>query len=552
MSTEASHNAGIGDWVPFYTEFADKLLQFRNARGDLLVLIEDVYKSIGMKVPKLDADEPSDIDPFSVYGLFNKHIAIESRQKIIGEFRKRLGIKANVPMAFDGTPSLSNMAALFYGFGVDRQPDDIENIWSLFEHALDYADDPTAQKEKDFCGAFDVVRNQFKIGWNLTMGLFWMRPTSFVNLDNPSREFIIEYKGLGEECARTVKNLKGKVPAGKDYLDLCRLFKRHLNEDELGYKDFPGLSVAARVAHKAPTQVTPPVGGGTGNEPIIPPYGKDDFLAEAFLSGQEYDKLASLLRVKRNVILQGAPGVGKTFVAKRLAYSMMGEKAAERVKLVQFHQSYSYEDFIMGYRPCQAGFELKTGAFYDFCKKAEGDSENDYFFIIDEINRGNLSKIFGELFMLLEADKRGESTKLLYSDEQFSVPKNLYMIGTMNTADRSLAMLDYALRRQFAFYEIGPAFASDGFRAYQASLKSEKLDRLVQCIELLNEAIESDDSLGRGFRIGHSYLCNMDAATPERLEQVVDFEIVPLLEEYWFDEPGKVRDWKSRLKAAIG
>lgn len=183
---------------------------------------------------------------------------------------------------------------------------------------------------------------------------------------------------------------------------------------------------------------------------------------------------------------------------------------------------------------------------------AEGDAKNDYFFIIDEINRGNLSKIFGELFMLLEADKRGESAQLLYSDEQFNVPKNLYMIGTMNTADHSLAMLDYALRRRFAFYEIGPAFASDGFHNYRASLKSEQLNRLVQCIELLNEAIESDDSLGRGFRIGHSYLCNMDAATPERLEQVVDFEIVPLLEEYWFDEPGKVRDWKSRLKAAIG
>ena len=286
-------------------------------------------------------------------------------------------------------------------------------------------------------------------------------------------------------------------------------------------------------------------------EAEFPPYAKDDFLADVYLSEGEYVRLTSLLRAKKNVILQGAPGVGKTFMAKRLAYSMMGERNAERVKLVQFHQSYSYEDFIMGYRPCQEGFELKTGAFYDFCKKAADDADNDYFFIIDEINRGNLSKIFGELFMLVEADKRGASLQLLYSDEQFSVPENLYIIGMMNTADRSLAMLDYALRRRFAFYEVEPAFASDGFRAYREALGSESLDRLVRCVEQLNQAIEEDDSLGRGFRIGHSYFCDLEEAGAARLEQIIDFELVPMLEEYWFDEPGKVLDWKNKLKASI-
>jgi 5-methylcytosine-specific restriction protein B len=131
-----------------------------------------------------------------------------------------------------------------------------------------------------------------------------------------------------------------------------------------------------------------------------------------------------LLRTKKNIILQGAPGVGKTYAAKRLAYSIMGVKDVERVMMVQFHQSYSYEDFIMGFRPSATGFELKKGAFYNFCKKAEIDSDNEYFFIIDEINRGNLSKIFGELFMLIENDKRGNALQLLYSDEKFAVPKN--------------------------------------------------------------------------------------------------------------------------------
>ena len=177
--------------------------------------------------------------------------------------------------------------------------------------------------------------------------------------------------------------------------------------------------------------------------------------------------MVGALESKKNIILQGAPGVGKTFISKRLAYSIMGVKDVERVMMVQFHQSYSYEDFIMGYRPSSNGFVLKTGAFYNFCKKAQDDTDNKYFFIIDEINRGNLSKIFGELFVLLEADKRGSRNKLqlLYSDELFYIPENVYIIGMMNKADRSLAMMDYALRRRFSFIDIAPGFESDGFKA---------------------------------------------------------------------------------------
>ena len=223
--------------------------------------------------------------------------------------------------------------------------------------------------------------------------------------------------------------------------------------------------------------------------------------------------------------------MGKTFAAKRLAYSMMGVKDKNRVKMIQFHQSYSYEDFIMGFRPTENGFDLRNGTFYNFCKQAEEDSENDYFFIIDEINRGNLSKIFGELFMLIENDKRGSELELLYADENFSVPPNLYIIGMMNTADRSLAILDYALRRRFAFFDMTEAFDNAGFKLYQDSLSSDQFDSLIQCVQNLNIDIVNDDSLGAGFIIGHSYFSNLSYVTELILSNIVEFEIIPLINE---------------------
>ena len=281
-------------------------------------------------------------------------------------------------------------------------------------------------------------------------------------------------------------------------------------------------------------------------------YTDERFLNEVYMSASDLQKLKALIKKKQNIILQGAPGVGKTFTAERLAYTLMGEIDKQRVEMVQFHQNYSYEDFILGYKPnVDGGFELKHGVFYKFCKKALNTPDKDFFFIIDEINRGNLSKIFGELLMLIENSYRGKEIKLAYTDELFTVPKNLYIIGMMNTADRSLAMIDYALRRRFSFFEMYPGFATEGFKSYQLSLGNEKLDKLIQGIQALNEAISSDDSLGNGFCIGHSYFCNQTEFSMEWLENVVEYDIEPMLKEYWFDDIQKYESHISLLRALL-
>lgn len=278
-------------------------------------------------------------------------------------------------------------------------------------------------------------------------------------------------------------------------------------------------------------------------------YTKTDFLNEVYMDEKRYDSLVAVLGYKKNIILQGAPGVGKTFAAKRLAWSIMGEKDDSRIESVQFHQNYSYEDFVMGYKPKDDTFVLTDGVFYKFCQKASEDKEKEFFFIIDEINRGNLSKIFGELLMLIENEHRGEKIKLAYKDEKFSVPENLYIIGMMNTADRSLALIDYALRRRFSFFEMEPAFESEGFKMYQAEMDSETLDRLVEAIKELNKDIIEDKSLEKGFCIGHSYFCfdSKDKCTDGILRAIVECDIIPTLREYWFDNKPKQDKWVKRL-----
>lgn len=701
-------------WVEFYSELATKLLEYINDRQTLIVKLQKVYTTIDMKLPKLEKDNTLiDIDPFTIFGLFNKGITNENRIKIIKGIANEFSILAEVPERFDGIPVLNNQKATFYYFIGNREEQDIDNLWNLFEAAQKYADVPSVDNKATFIKYYDTCLQQKGIRWNITMGLYWIRPYKFINLDSTNREFILNSENMPNRFIVSLEGLK-QVPSGEKYLKICESCDSILESGNYQYHNFPELSYFAwqttsqdykntedimsdkkvdsvrywlyspgtnaskwdefyrdgiiaigwgeigdlnefsnkdqmkkkmkqcyneelsyknsahatwqfvhqmkpgdivfakkgsskvigrgvitsdyqydsnrgdsynnvrrinwthngiwehpgQAAQKTLTDITPYTDyvvklnalfeedipeDAEEQEISYPPYNPSDFLSDVYMNKENYTILTTLLRHKKNIIIQGAPGVGKTYAAKRLAYSMMGVKDKERVMMVQFHQSYSYEDFIMGFRPSTTGFELKKGPFYNFCKKAEIDSDNDYFFIIDEINRGNLSKIFGELFMLIESDKRGVELQLLYSDEKFSVPENVHIIGMMNTADRSLAMLDYALRRRFAFFEFSPAFDTEGFRKYCELKNNSKFNKLIDTVKNLNDVIEADETLGRGFCIGHSYFCTRDNFEIDDmwLNSVVDYELVPLLSEYWFDDPSKVKEWTVILKGAI-
>ena len=569
-----------------------------------------------------------DVCPFTVFGCFNKGLTDKNRKRIAEVIGEKLGVTAVLGVDFKGIPILNNMSAWFFSGDDELWDESIQNLWDFFESAISYSNDPSHQSRLDFIKGYDQVQKQKGVKWNLTMGLFWIRPYTYLNLDSTNREYLLKDGSPFQEGLRKIADFKN-VPSASQYISILEFVKisiakpdslhksmldisngawldalrskprqpdeprgthywiysagvgsiewdsfyskrimglklfnigdldnfatksemnadlkrkhgerrgyrntglalwQFANEMECGdivyvkrgrnqligrgiiksdyiYKenqDYPYLRQMdwthkgewdhpGNAQVKTLTDVTKYTeyvqeiekifAADSGDMPdegdvvIYPAYTEDNFLDEVFMTQDKYRRLITQVTSKKNIILQGAPGVGKTYCAKRLAYSIIGEKNRERVMLIQFHQSYSYEDFVMGYRPDGQGFKLVEGPFYTFCKRAQDDSENKYFFIIDEINRGNLSKIFGELLMLIEADKRGQEIRLMYSNEQFSVPENLYIIGMMNTADRSLAMIDYALRRRFAFVNFEPAFDSRGFKNILLRANSDK------------------------------------------------------------------------------
>ncbi|MDI9518700.1 MAG: AAA family ATPase [Bacillota bacterium] len=580
-------NANQFEWVDFYKELAEKLLDYKDNRKELLENIYKIYDNTGLKLPKLGAVRPiRDIDPFTFFGLFNKGISNANRNKIILEISKLFGITATIPSIFDGIPLLNNQNATFHWFGGDDSDNDINVLWDFFESALLYVKNPSDNNLEILSEYFDIVINKKGNGNSkVTMALFWIAPDSYLNLDSRNIWYIYDSEKLPKDFVETLPKIEPKM-SSKTYFEITKKVKEYVNSDESLFNDFKELSYEAwryseEVNKKIREEKKPKVNDESNNftyrevedvekdlvsdsayiakvegeEIKYLPYTSEDFFKEVYMDRKEYDILVDLIKNKKNVILQGAPGVGKTFIAKMLAYSIMGEIDYTRVNMIQFHQSYSYEDFIMGFRPSENGFDLTYGVFYNFCKAAEKDEEKEYFFIIDEINRGNISKIFGELFMLIENDKRGNEVQLLYSDdnEKFSVPENVYIIGMMNTADRSLAMLDYALRRRFSFYDMKPIFDTESFRKYKEGLSSEKFDSLINAVQNLNEVIYRDDSLGEGFCIGHSYFCNFkkDMDIDKALNRIVEFELIPLLKEYWFDDPVKVKNWTDNLRSAI-
>lgn len=693
-------------WTEFYIELADKLLEYKNNRQELLDKVLRLWDNIGMKMPKIELNnEVEDMDPFTIIGLFNKQISDKNKISIAGYFKNVFNIKSEVPENFDGIPEVNNLSATFYYFKGEREEDDIDNLWNLFEVAIKYVGNKNDENLENFVNVYNDILTQRGTGWNITMGLFWIRPYDFIGLSSKIKNYLKKIDN--KELADTIKSLKNP-PRAEEYLEICKLCKELTRSDKYGFNSLPELSCTAynintkdesnamgdpvtdetrywtytpskglekwdefydegimaikwdetgdlsnynskdeilrklqeiyntnskysndtlclwqfcnelkpgdivfakkgrneivgygivtsdycydstrdeychirnvdwkekghwksdeAMATKTLTDVTvfsdfvDSINSLFENSPTdeetvteYPQYNRDEFLEEAYISEEDYDTLTRLLENNMNIIIQGAPGVGKTFISKRLAYSIIESKNKDNVEFIQFHQSYSYEEFIMGYRPTSTGgFEIKEGVFYKFCKKAQEDPESKYFFIIDEINRGNLSKIFGELFMLMEKDKRGNIIKLLYNEEKFTIPENVYIIGLMNTADRSLAMMDYALRRRFTFYTLEPAFESENFRKYAEELNNPEFNQLIEEIEQLNKKISKDTNLGEGFMIGHSYFTGLKTENLDtQLKDIIKYEITPLLKEYWFDEPEEIKKWTDNLTNVI-
>lgn len=814
-------------WIPFYKELAQKLLQFRNDRTPLVNWIYDNLQGyINHLKDAPDGRRVPDVDPFTVFAIFNRGITDDKRIDICEKFKRFLDVSASVPQDFDAIPVMNAKQSNFMAFADRREEGDLERLWNVFELAV---------LDKNIEDAYNALSHQYLIKFNITFGLFWIRPDKYLPLDGHSQDLLAslgitfdrkkflpyneyervmkelnekidfgslgysDYTGFshaaygekflkstinnkkqddsltywiyspGEQAAfwdeyyqdgimglgwnkigdlrafkkqsdliaplkqnygadtsqknsadmlysfanemkpgdivfakkgrstivgrgvvtsdyyydgkheihphlrkvnwthkgewksdsmlamKTLTNItrytddvkqlnkliEGKAsPAsiessGKQYWWLVgnpkiwslsnmkvgeeqeytlynengnprRVFQNFLNAKKgdkvIGYEARPTQKVVSlleiskendgnTIGFRKVETLPEPVSFSTlretpgletmdymknqqgsffkvtpdeydiimelirGDNPLPKKesnelYTDNKFLEEVFITRDEYNKLRNLLLRKKNLILQGAPGVGKTFAARRLAYAIMGEKDESRVMQIQFHQNYSYEDFVMGYKPTEnGGFSLSYGIFHKFCRRASIDKEHRYFFIIDEINRGNLSKIFGELLMLIESDYRDKPIQLSYNDETFAVPSNIYIIGMMNTADRSLAMIDYALRRRFSFFEMKPGFETDAFHNFILGWSTSKLRNLINAIIELNKVITDDDSLGSGFCIGHSYLCNLNSDSD--LESIVEYDIIPMLREYWFDNDDKFNQEAQKLRNAL-
>ena len=560
-------------WTKFYEAVADKLLTYRNNRAALVEGLKEIsgrVEGIGHLQDQYADDTKGfvkDICPFTTMGLFNRGLTDANRKIIATELGTFLGVEVAAPSTFEGVPLLNLQNSSFFPFEKSREPGHIDTLWDVFAAAIKFADSNDDDSRDAFAKAFDHANGRLYVAWNLTFGLYWIRPWAFLSLDNNSKVYVTKKLSVPIGLHGPKKRCNSA-----DYLAVMDALEPRFKEAAYPVHSYPELSLEAWL-YKDPTSETASADGAGAQDdaddaaeemaqeavrvavPIVP-YSIDEILKDGcFLERDEIDRLLERLRTKKNLILQGPPGTGKTWLAKRLAFALIGQKDDSKVRAVQFHPNLSYEDFVRGWRPTGEGkLSLADGVFMEAIKAASKDSSSKFVVVIEEINRGNPAQIFGELLTLLEAGKRNpnEALELCYPDADgkrrpVHIPDNLYVVGTMNIADRSLALVDMALRRRFAFVGLEPRMGK-AWRDWvinECSVDPALVTDIERRIIELNDQIGADARLGKQFRIGHSYVTpahRLEAGeTKKWFQQVVETEIGPLLDEYWFDAPDEAQ-----------
>lgn len=683
-------------WSQFYEAVAEKLLQFKDSRTTLIQALHHLSNKVEALSVLQDQAEPGakkpleDICPFTVFAIFNRGITDANRRSIAQALADFLKVKVPIPDTFEGIPVVNNQRTWFFGYEYRRQTTDIDVLWRLFALAIEYADDKETTSVEQLSKAYNEATKCWGVGWNVTMGLYWIRPWKYLTLDGQSQIYIT--KKLGLEIG---KNGEKNRSSATDYFKLVAELETRFQEDAYPVHSFPELSLASwlyqdtessahpyatdldvedsdnagfieeeslgtkdvipkfdelaipilreisdgdtylssevfqkikqdlgmdnhdniildstgkplfdnriawaksylkkaglvefpmraymRITDKGELFVNQPeeildkyktitdlfeaeLSPSPKERPIIP-YSLDEIKSDGcFIESDILDGMLERLRTKKNIILQGPPGTGKTWLAKRLAFALMGQKNEQKLRAVQFHPNLSYEDFVRGWRPSGKGeLALLDGPFLEVVNQAKKDASSKYVIVIEEINRGNPAQILGEMLTLLEADKRTPDEALelsycRYDEERVFIPDNLFVIGTMNIADRSLALVDFALRRRFAFIDLKPAFGKlwQDWVHEKAKIEVGLLLQIEERLLNLNQEISDDAGLGAQFVIGHSYVTpafnnKIDDAT-HWYKSVVKTEIGPLLDEYWFDDLERSQKAQAALIAGM-
>ena len=563
ISTEPSANESSQfSWVAFYEEFATKLLQFKDDRQSLLRQIDKLIQN--NETPYLEilstANEDGsrtildDVCPFTVMAAFNRSLTPENRKAICSALGDLLGVEAAVPDGFDGIPIMNNQKSWFFTSKEKRDPGDIDRLWDMFASVIEYAQASDERKEEGlnnkFSAKFDRVIQQKGLRWTPSFGFYWARPRHFVPLDQNTRRLIQEH--LDIEFPIDAKYYEF---TGNDYLALIETLKGWFNESDAYARSFVELSYKAwNDSSSGSESSAEDIDSAQELEFEAEVYDIERLVGEGcFIAPSVLTRMVESLKAKKNIILQGPPGTGKTWLSKRLAFCLMGAQRTKDIVALQFHPTLSYEDFVRGWRPGVEGkLQLVDGPLMRAVETAKRNPNKQIVVVIEEINRGNPAQIFGEMLTLIESNKRDplyglELSHMREKEAPVFVPANLYIIGTMNNADRSLTMMDYALRRRFSFFDLTPELNERwiNWMVLKAKVKEKDAQEIGHRMRILNDMIQNDDALGKDFLIGHSYVTPKEKAIADVFEwfnEIVQTEIKPLLDEYWFDRPDRVTD----------